>query len=390
MSRKYRVLVVDDWEFNIEVLRFHLDESRFEVIPSTNALEAIEVARSTMPDIILLDIMMPGVDGFELCKALKGDDLLRDIPVVFVTVKSDPESLLKGLEIGAVDFITRPFVPEDLKQRLLLHFVESLDGESMLRMAMERTGLEFARGARRRMSENRITTAGTLTYTPSTVPSEHVGGDLSWFTPVGPYHAGMCFVSVGGIGIGSTLLTASIHALMSPEPDQGLLCRLRHGSLVFRDPIKLLDVVEQAFPEERTERNIAIAYLLVDLRTGEYRHASRGVGIIGFDSDSAAHRLAGLGDELEEGSGRLIKEHGVVMVGPGLMESAPEGGPPFGLGAVEDVVSRASLAAGDHPEKGIVDAIIEEVNSQLAGVPPAADLAASAIFRASPRVTTTR
>lgn len=390
MSRKYRVLVVDDWEFNIEVLRFHLDESRFEVIPSTNALEAIEMARSVMPDIILLDIMMPGVDGFELCKALKGDDLLQAIPVVFVTVKSDPESLLKGLEIGAVDFITRPFVPEDLKQRLLLHFVESLDGESMLRQAMERTGLEFARGARRRMSENRTTFTGSLAFTPASVPSEHVGGDLSWFTPVGPHHAAMFFVSVGGIGIGSTLLTASIHALLSPEPDQGLLCRLRHGTLVFREPAKLLDIVDQAFPEERTERNIAIAYCLIDLRTGEYRLASRGVGIIGFDTAVAAHRLADAGDEFEESGGCLVKEHGVLMVGPGLLQAAPNGGQPWGLDAVEAVVSRAVLAEGDHPESGIVQSVVDGVTNQLAGATPASDLAVSAIFRLPPRVTTTR
>ncbi|ADM08556.1 putative diguanylate cyclase (GGDEF) [Parvularcula bermudensis HTCC2503] len=103
-----RVLVVDDLAPNVKLLEAKLRAEYFEVITALGGREAIELARTQSPDIILLDVMMPGIDGFETCKLLKEDPLTRHIPVVMVTALDQRSDRIAGLEAGADDFLTKP------------------------------------------------------------------------------------------------------------------------------------------------------------------------------------------------------------------------------------------------------------------------------------------
>jgi CheY-like chemotaxis protein len=116
----YTILSVDD-EPDISDLLTHILGNDYRVVSTTNADDAIEILRKDSIDIALLDIRMPGIDGFELCKKIKSDPLLRVIPVIFVSAYHSPEDIKKGYQLNANDFIYKPFIKEEVQAKIKVH-----------------------------------------------------------------------------------------------------------------------------------------------------------------------------------------------------------------------------------------------------------------------------
>ncbi|TSK05850.1 MAG: response regulator [Geobacter sp.] len=118
--KRQTVMIVDDTPANIEILSESLGDE-YELFFATSGADALELIRADKPDLILLDIMMPGMDGFELCTILKGDPATRDIPIIFVTAMIEEEQEIKGLELGAIDYLTKPISPHIVRARVKNH-----------------------------------------------------------------------------------------------------------------------------------------------------------------------------------------------------------------------------------------------------------------------------
>jgi PleD family two-component response regulator len=120
MTNEKTILIIDDLETNINIL-IELLEDKYDLLASLSGEEALEIVEEERVDLILLDIMMPGLDGFEVCERLKSNEKTKDIPIIFITAKTDEESIEKAYEIGGVDYISKPFRAREVLSRINTH-----------------------------------------------------------------------------------------------------------------------------------------------------------------------------------------------------------------------------------------------------------------------------
>ncbi|MEZ4527429.1 MAG: hybrid sensor histidine kinase/response regulator [Desulfobacterales bacterium] len=120
-EKKPRILIVDDTQGNIQILGTILLKEGYQVNVARNGVQAMGLVEKIMPDLILLDIMMPEMDGFETCRQLKSSPQTKNIPVIFLTARADADDIVKGFETGAVDYITKPFNATELLVRVHTH-----------------------------------------------------------------------------------------------------------------------------------------------------------------------------------------------------------------------------------------------------------------------------
>lgn len=120
-SEQMTVLTVDDTPANIRLLTHYLEKQGYRVLTAEDGFEGFKAAIQHHPDLVLLDVMMPGTDGYEVCELLKAEEETKDIPIMFLTAKAEVEDRIRGFELGAVDYITKPFNLTEITTRLRTH-----------------------------------------------------------------------------------------------------------------------------------------------------------------------------------------------------------------------------------------------------------------------------
>ncbi len=120
------ILIIDDNPQNIQMLANVINESAYDVALALDGLEALKFIAKEKPDLILLDIMMPDMDGYEVCNMLKSKNDTKHIPVIFITAKNETGDIIKGFRAGAVDYISKPFINEELLARVKTHIALKL------------------------------------------------------------------------------------------------------------------------------------------------------------------------------------------------------------------------------------------------------------------------
>jgi len=127
---KQRVLIVDDEPDTLELLSFNLKASGYEVLSAEDGAEALQKARSSIPDLIILDVMLPELDGLEVCKILRSEPATKNIPILMLTARAEEIDRVLGLELGARDYVTKPFSPRELVLRVRNLLKEKTGGEA--------------------------------------------------------------------------------------------------------------------------------------------------------------------------------------------------------------------------------------------------------------------
>lgn len=138
-----KILVVEDEKNIIELVRFNLEREGFEVVSTPDGARGLEIAREEIPDLIILDVMLPGMNGLEVCRELQQDPATRFIPVIILSARAEELDRVLGLEMGADDYIVKPFSPRELVARVKARLRRFSQGEKREERALTEKNLEF-------------------------------------------------------------------------------------------------------------------------------------------------------------------------------------------------------------------------------------------------------
>jgi sigma-B regulation protein RsbU (phosphoserine phosphatase) len=252
-NQKKLVLVVDDAPSNIQVVQSILkDEYRIRV--ATNGEKALELARvQPPPDLVLLDVVMPGMDGYEVCRQLKAASETEAIPVIFLTGLTDTDDETRGLDVGAVDYIRKPFSPSIVRARVRTHLLLRDSQEQLNRQVLAiNNELELARQIQLSILPSRPPTIPSIEIATRYFPMTAVAGDYYDFLVVDEKRFGILVADVSGHGAPSALITSMLRIALSEQ--------LSFAS----DPARVLWGLNQALCGKFDRHFITAAYAFID------------------------------------------------------------------------------------------------------------------------------
>jgi phosphoserine phosphatase RsbU/P len=225
------ILVVDDTPANLQVLAGMLKDRGYKVRPVPSGKLALQAARHDPPELVLLDINMPDMNGYEVCKQFKADDKLKGIPIIFISALTEELDKVKAFALGGVDYLTKPFQMEELHARVETHLkihrlqIKLEEHSRHLELARERVkfDLELARGVQRSFLPLRLPQVPGYEFFSHYEPAQEVGGDYYDFIPLPGRRVAVLLGDVAGKGVAAALLMAKLSAdarfCMLTEPD---------------------------------------------------------------------------------------------------------------------------------------------------------------------------
>ncbi len=205
------ILIVDDTPTNVEVVQSVLSAEGFRTLTAADGATAVTLSRNHQPDLILLDVIMPGETGFETCSRLKSDPSTADIPVIFLSSLDDVKSKVAGLKMGAVDFVSKPVYGEELLARVRVHL--RIRETNRLLVEKQRARLEELRNAQQSILV-RPEDCPDASFAVYYEPLEGAGGDFYDVVPVDSQAYGYFVADVSGHGVSAAFLTSAIKALL--------------------------------------------------------------------------------------------------------------------------------------------------------------------------------
>src|SRR5215468_3060661 len=265
MADKHVLLLVDDDPENIEIVNSILGE-KYEIRVAKNGVKALELANmEPTPGLILLDVIMPHMDGYEACKHLKEDAKTRDIPIIFLTGKTDVVDETRGFEVGAVDYIHKPFSPPIVTARVRTHLMLRDAHETVARqLSTMNRELEMARQVQLSILPAEIPRLNGLEITARYLPMSSVAGDFYDFLAVDDKHVGILIADVAGHGLPSALIASMLQSALAGQ--------FSHAS----DPACVLSGLNRALHGKFERHFVTAAYAFLDMENRVVNYANAG------------------------------------------------------------------------------------------------------------------
>jgi len=374
-STAERILVVDDNAVNRRMLAAILERSGYEIAEARDGEEALEKASRFPPDLVLLDIVMPKRDGFEVCNILKERDQTRDVPIIFLSAKTEVRDKIKGLEAGGTDYITKPFskgevlarVRNQLRIRSLTRELIQVNQELVRKQKSLDEDLKAAAGIQRSLLPQNLPDLKNVSMSWKFLPSELIGGDIFNVLRLDADHAAIYMLDVSGHGVPSALVTVSVSQMLQIRGDHLIQdsspCDF---SPRIASPGEVLASLDREYPMERFDKFFTIVYMILDLAKGELVYSNGGHpppllmhldGTVEYLEKGGT--IIGLGGVLpfEQGKKSLKRGDRIILYTDGLLERRSPRGGLYGKQRFYESLIKASRA----PLETMLDQVFEAV-----------------------------
>lgn len=309
-----KILVVDDNIVNRKMLGAILEKAGYDVIEAVDGEEAVNLSMQEIPDLILLDIMMPNKDGYEACVEIKQHVKTTDVPIIFLSARTQTRDKVKGLELGGVDYVTKPFSKDEVLARVnaqlkIRHLTEDLKkaNEDLLsnQIRMEQDLRSAGKIQQSLLPKDNLKIKG-LDIAWRFVPCDTLGGDIFNIFQLSEDYVSAYMLDVSGHGVPSALVTVSASQILQPQTGHLLkrsIVPYPHYEVV--SPAHVLGILDEEFPIERFDKYFTISYLLFNSKDGSLKYSS------------AAHPPPVL--IRRDGSLELLEEGGTIIGMGGLL-----------------------------------------------------------------------
>jgi len=259
------LLLVDDEPANIQIVNSILKDI-YQTLIATNGVKALELAnQDPPPDLILLDVKMPEMDGYEVCARLKSADHTRDIPVIFLTGQTEIDDETKGFEVGAVDYIHKPFSPAVVKARVHTHLVLREAREQLARQLLDISNeLEMAREIQLSILPHEIPKIRGLEIAARYLAMSSVAGDFYDFMVVDEKHLGILIADVSGHGLPAALIASMLKGALAAQSQHAF------------DPPRVLSRLNRSLCGRFKHHFVTAAYVFVDMEKKSMSYAGAG------------------------------------------------------------------------------------------------------------------
>ena len=259
------VLLVDDEPANIQIVNSILKDT-YKIRIATNGAKALEIANQVpAPDLVLLDVMMPGMDGYEVCTRLKAMEDTRDIPVIFLTGQTQIDDETRGFEVGAVDYIHKPFSPAVVQARVRTHLVlrgirEQLAGQ----LQVIQREMDTARQIQLSILPQHLPSFDCLDIAARYVPMTAVAGDFYDFIVIDKHRLGVLVADVSGHGMPAALISSMLKIALDGQ------------KACAADPVKVLEGLNQVLCGKFQGHFVTATYILIDTEKRVLSYAGAG------------------------------------------------------------------------------------------------------------------